>query len=105
MTERMLLRAKPAVVKASSPPPLPVTPPIAGADPVSLAVAGLPALGNALAAKCAGSVASAGSLGGKSASTHTFLTATDTVLADKVQAVAPKDNIGIMSNGPEIIST
>lgn len=100
MTDQMLLRATPAVVTTSSPPPPAVTPPIAGADPVSLAVAGLPALANALAAKCGASIASSGSLSGKTESTHQFLTAMDAQIAAKVRAAAPKNGGGIVNTAP-----
>ncbi|MCA2247539.1 hypothetical protein JF729_06980 [Mycobacterium intracellulare] len=100
MSEQMVLRGQPPVVGVSPAPPAPVTPPITGADPVSLAVAGLPALANALAAKCGSSIASSGSLGGKTDSTHRFLTAMDAQIAAKVQAAAPKDGGGIVNTAP-----
>lgn len=100
MSEQMILRGQPPVVGVSPTPPPAVTPPIAGADPVSLAVAGLPALGNALATKCGASVASSGSLGGKTDSTHTFLTGMDAQIAAKVHAAAPNDGGGIATTAP-----
>lgn len=100
MSQQMILRVQPPVVGVTPSPPAPVTPPIAGTDPVSLAVAGLPALANALAAKCGASVASSKSLGGKTDSTHQFLTAMDAQIAAKVQAAAPKDGGGIVNTVP-----
>jgi uncharacterized MnhB-related membrane protein len=72
------------VVAVSPPPPPSVTPPIGGADPVSLALAGLPALATAIGGHCSNSVTAAGLLGVKTASTHEYLSAADAALAQEV---------------------